>query len=402
MEEMQKITAYKNRSWKWKSTLVLLALLLVGGSYLFFVPKTQKDAYAFVTQPLKKSDLVITVSATGYLEPLESVDVGSEVSGTIEKVYVDYNDRVRKGELLAQLDRTKYQSAVDKAEASLAAMNASLQNAEALLYQAKSTIERDKTLKTSTDGILPSQQDWDRDWANYLSAKAQVANAKAQVNQSRHSLVSAQYDLEKTKIYSPIDGIILVRNVDPGQTLAASFQTPVLFKIAKDLSKMELQVSIDEADIAKIKAGQRASFSVDAYPERKFEGEIKLVRVNSEIVEGVVTYISVLNVDNPELLLRPGMSADVDIIIQTLKDSLNIPKAALLFTPVEPQKKSLFGSDRQTMPKIDPKPHLWVLQNGEPKKIYVKLLGNSGLISAVASDELKENDLLIIAQEKRK
>jgi len=141
----------------------------------------------------------------------------------------------------------------------------------AQLYQAEATVTRNKMLRTSTKGALPAQNDWDRDWANYLTAKAQVSNAKAQVEQAVHALVASKYDLERTTIYSPVDGIILVRDIDPGQTVAASFQTPVLFKIAKDLTKMELQASIDEADIAKVKAGQKANFSVDAYPERRFE-----------------------------------------------------------------------------------------------------------------------------------
>jgi HlyD family secretion protein len=402
MDEMKKVTEYRGRSWKWKAFLGIFVLVLIGLTYFFFAPGSQKEEYSYVTHTLKKSELTLTVSATGYLEPVESVDVGIEVSGTITKVRVDYNDLVTKGQLLAVLDKTKYQSAVDRAQASLSSMKASLQNAQAQLYRASATIERDKSLKTATKGILPSQQEWDNHWADELSAKAQVDNAAAQVSQAKYSLISAQYDLDRTMIYSPIAGTVLVRNIDPGQTLAAAFQTPVLFQIAKDLTKMELKVSIDEVDIAKIKAGQKTIFSVDAYPELTFEGCIKLVRVNSEILDGVVTYIAVLTVDNSNLLLRPGMSADVDIIIETLSETFTAPRSALLFTPLMPQKKKLFGFRSKDTSEIDPKPHLWVLENGQPKKVYVTVLGSSGLLSAVASDELKEEQLLIIAQEKKR
>ena len=401
MEEMQKITGYKNSALKWKIGIAVFILLLGVGGYLFFTPKESKEDYVYVTQPLNKGTLTMTVSATGYIEPVENVEVGSEVSGMIEKVYVDYNDRVKKGQILAQLDKTKYQSALNRAEDSLAAVKASLENMNAQLYQANATVKRNKTLRESTKGRLPSQSDWDRDWANYLVAKAQVDNAAAQVDQARHALVSSKYDLERTTIYSPIDGIVLTRNIDPGQTVAASFQTPVLFKIAKDLTKMELQASIDEADIAKVKAGQTAMFSVDAYPEQRFEARIKLVRVNSEIVDGVVTYKAVMDVDNRNLLLKPGMTADADIITETLSDTFVVPKAALLYIPIKPKAEQMFGFGDRKEPVIDPKPHVWILRNDQPVKAYIKVLGNSGSETAVSSDALKEGDPLIVTQEKR-
>ncbi|MDQ1325293.1 MAG: Efflux transporter periplasmic adaptor subunit, partial [Campylobacterota bacterium] len=307
---------------------------------------------------------------------------------------------VKKGQLLAVLDITKYQSVFDRAKASLEIANASLQSAQAQYYQAQTTMERNKKLKSTSKGALPTQSDWDRDWGNYLLAQAQIANANAQIEQAKHALTSAEYDLKKTKVYSPVDGTILVRNIDPGQTVAASFQTPVLFSIAKDLTNMELQISIDEADIAKIKAGQRATFSVDAYSERLFTAAIKQVRINSEILESVVTYKAIMEVDNKDLLLKPGMSVDADIVIQDVKDAFIIKRAALLYIPVQPKTKNLFSSAEEEKIKIDPKPHVWILKNGEPRKIYVKVLGHNGPISAIDAEGLNEKDGVVISQEK--
>lgn len=401
MEEMQKIVGYKNHKKRWIVFFVILLIAGGAGVYLFFLQGSQRGGYRYVTDPLKKGNLELTVSASGYIQPVESVDVGTEVSGTIEEVYADYNDAVKKGQLLAVLDTTKYQSAFDKAKASLQMADAMLQNAEAQYYQARTTMERNKKLKSTSKGTLPTQSDWDRDWGNYLAAQAQIANAKAQIEQAKHALTSSEYDLGKTKIYSPVDGMILVRNIDPGQTVAASFQTPVLFSIAKDLTKMELQISIDEADIAKIKAGQRATFNVDAYSQRVFDAVIKQVRINSEILESVVTYKAIMEVDNKELLLRPGMSVDADIIVQEVKDAFIIKRAALLYIPVQPKTKNLFSDAEEEKIEIDPNPHVWILKNGMPKKIYVKILGHNGPISAIEAKELNENDNVIISQEKR-
>ncbi|DAB39631.1 MAG TPA: efflux transporter periplasmic adaptor subunit [Sulfurovum sp. UBA12169] len=401
MEEMQKIIQYKNHKTRWIIFFSILFLAVGIGFYSFFIKGSGGTGYRYITDPLKRGNLELTVSASGYIQPVESVDVGTEVSGTIEEVYVDYNDEVKKGQLLAVLDITKYQSVFDRAKASLEIANASLQSAQAQYYQAQTTMERNKKLRSTSKGALPTQSDWDRDWGNYLLAQAQIANANAQIEQAKHALTSAEYDLKKTKVYSPVDGTILVRNIDPGQTVAASFQTPVLFSIAKDLTNMELQISIDEADIAKIQVGQRATFSVDAYPERLFNAAIKQVRINSEILESVVTYKAIMEVNNKELLLRPGMSVDADIVIREVKDAFIIKRAALLYIPVQPKTKNLFSSAEEEKIDIDPNPHVWVLKNGVPKKIYVEVLGHNGPISAINAEELDEDDGVIINQEKR-
>lgn len=403
MQEMHEIKTYKSTTWKYKILFILFLMVVGISTYIFFIQQSKKSNYRYITQSLNKGRLVLTVFATGYVEPLESVNVGTEVSGTIKEVYVDYNDLVKKAQPLARLDKTKYQSVVDKANASLVSAEASLENAKAQLTKEEATILRDKALRESTKGILPSQRDLDINTANYLAAKAQFSSAIAQVNQAKHTLTSANYDLEKTIVYSPIDGVILVRNVEPGQTVAASFQTPVLFTIAKDLTKMELQVSIDEADIAKIKVGQSATFSVDAYPETVFETKIKKIRVNSKLQDGVVTYTAVMDVNNEKLLLKPGMSIDADITTQIIEDSFIVPRAALIYVPVEIKEKkgfALFGSDKDKS-ALDQKPHIWILENNKAKKVYIKVLGSNGSTVAVSSDELKVDDIVILAQEKK-
>ena len=400
MEEMQTIINYHNKTHKWRNWSILILVGTLLSVYYLFFRETQVMDYRYVTEALKKSDLSLTVSASGYIQPLESVDIGTEVSGTIEEVYVDYNDQVKKGALLARLDTTKYQSAYDKSKAALQMSKAALEIAQAQYYQAKTTIERYKKLKESSNGTLPTQSDWEKEWANYLLTKAQIANAQAQIDQASHSLRSAEYDLERTKIYSPINGTVLVRNVDPGQTVAATFQTPVLFSIAKDLSKMELQISIDEADIGKIQTGQKASFSVDAYPDTTFNTIIRQVRINSEVLESVVTYKAIMEVNNKDLLLKPGMSVDADIVTKTLKNAFVVKRSALLFIPVKPKSKSFFGGDRNEKIEVDPKPHVWILEENVPKKIYVTVLGNDGALSAIESDGLQVGQQIIINQEK--
>ncbi|MDX1809993.1 MAG: efflux RND transporter periplasmic adaptor subunit [Sulfurospirillaceae bacterium] len=402
MEDLKKVVEYKGSSIKWKFIFVIFLIMIGVGGYFLYKSKTQNVTYHYVTQPLKDGNLTITVSATGNIQPMESVQVGTEVSGTIEKVFVYYNDKVKKGEPLAQLDKTKYLSNLNQAKASLQASKASLENMNAKLNQASQVIERDKSLKKSTKNALPSKNDWDTDWANYLVAKAQVANAKAQVNQAKQVLSSSQYDYERTTIYSPIDGTILIRNIDPGQTVAASFQTPVLFQIAKDLTKMQLQVNIDEADIAKVKAGQDVTFSVDAYPNRKFKAKVNLVRVNSVIVDGVVTYIAEINFDNSNLLLKPGMSADAEIVTKNLSHVFIVPRSAMLYIPINPTAKKVFGFSKKEKEKVDQKPHVWILKNNKPEKVYVKELGNSGSDAAISSDGLHKGDPIIVMQEKSK
>ncbi len=401
MKKIEEIATYKSTGYK--NSIIyggIVLAIIVAGLFLFSGNDQNQDSY--LTEALKKGDMVIIVSASGYIEPLESVDVGSEVSGTIKEVYVENNDVVTKGQSLALLDITKYQSVVDQNKALLDAAKATLKSAEAKLDKAKSIVDRDKELRESTNDSLPSKNDWESDWATYYSAEADVANAKAQVEKSSHALISAQYDLEQTLIISPINGVVLDRDIDPGQTVAAAFQTPVLFTIAEDLTQMELQVDVDEADIGKVFVGQSATFTVDTYSDELFEAKIKKVRFNSEVVDGVVTYETSMDVNNSQLLLKPGMSADADITTKTIKNVFIVSRSALLFNPVvkKDTKTFAFRSKDKEKDTIDQKSHVWILKDNTPQKVYVKVLEKEGSQSAIASEELNEKDLIIIAQEK--
>lgn len=399
MKEIESIKAYQGI--KKRSIFIYAALFIVLIIAIFMIfAKEDVRKYGYLTSKIEKGDLTVIVSATGYIEPQESVEVGTEVSGTILEVYVDDNDIVKKDQPLALLDKKKFQSVVDQNNAMLEAAKATLENKQAKLTQYESIIERNKALRASTNGRLPSTDEWESDWSDYLSAKADVANAKAQVSEASFALASSEYDLDKTLVVSPTDGIVLKRDIDPGQTVAATFETPVLFTIAKNLTQMKLSVDVDEADIGKVKEGQRALFSVDAYVDHTFEATIKKVLVNSETVDGVVTYETIMDVNNSALLLRPGMSADADITTKTIEDAFIVPRSALLFNPVKEVETKMFQFAQKSTENNDPKPHVWLLEDDIPRKVYVKVLESEGAQSAISSDELKVGDAVIIAQEK--
>jgi len=307
--------------WLWGG--LVLAVLATG---IIWVAKSKTAAVQYVTQPVRRGDLIVTVSATGTLQPIKKVEVGIEVSGTIKTVEVDYNDQVKVGQVLARLDTSKLEAQALQSEASLESARASVQEAEA-------QVARLNRVRELSDGKMPSQSDLD-------TAKATLARAKASVTQWQATLDVNRTDLSKAVIHSPINGVVLTRSVEPGQTVAAAFQAPVLFTLAEDLQQMELQVDVDEADVGQVREGQEAAFTVDAYPDRAFPARITQVRYGSQTVEGVVTYKTVLTVDNSNLLLRPGMTATAVITVNKKDNALLVPNAALRFTPPATQTTS--------------------------------------------------------------
>ncbi len=334
-------------AWQKYAKWAVLALVLIVVGFLIF-GRGEGKAPTYITQEVTRGDLTVTVTATGNLEPRNQVEIGSELSGTVSKVLVDVNDEVEQGQVLAVLDTTRLKAQVLQQESSLASAEARVLQADATTKESKANLARLQKVRELSGNKLPSQQDLDVAEAAVARAEGEAAAARAAVAQSRASLEAVRTDLRKTEIRSPISGVILVRSIEPGQTVAATMTAPVLFIMAEDLKKMELHVSVDEADVGAVEVGQEASFTVDAFPNRRFNARITEVHFASSNTKssassssssasatstGVVTYETVLEVDNPELLLRPGMTATAEIVTTNIQNALLIPNAALRFAP---------------------------------------------------------------------
>lgn len=292
----------------------------------------------FRTEAIRKDRLVVTVNATGTLQPTNEVEVGSELSGIVDTVFVDYNDRVSHGQVLARLDTRKFAADELQSRARLVAAEALLQERRASAVEAEAALRRMDAVRRASNGRVPSRLDYDAANATAARARALVASAEAEIQVARAKLDFDSTNLAKTEIRSPIDGVVLSREVEPGQTIAASLQAPKLFTLAEDLAQMELEVDVDEADVGQVREGQEATFTVDAYADRSFPAKITQLRYASETVNGVVSYKAVLQVANADLALRPGMTATADIVVATVADAALVPNEALRFVP--PQDKT--------------------------------------------------------------
>lgn len=389
--------------------ITLFIVLAAFGSYFFIMKKSSSNStVTYNTQEIKKGDLQVTVLATGNLEPTNSVDIGIEVSGTIKEIYVDFNDEVKVGQVLAKLDTTKLKSQVDSSKASLAIAKANLKETEVTVKNKKLTYDRTLKMFKQSKGKYPSQNDLDDSRFSYEAALAAYDSNKAQVEQANFDLKTSEDNLEKAVVKSSIDGIVLDRAVEVGQTVAASMSTPTLFTLAKDLTKMQLIVSIDEADVANIKEGLDVLFTVDAYPNETFKGRIKQVRLNPIEESGVITYETVVSVENERLLLRPGMTASAKIITKELKDKLLVPNAALRYTPTTQAQSKNRGigfmprgprdsNKAKTLSSSNIKT-IYILENETTKAVKVKVLETDGKFTGVDSRDLKENDKVITSQ----
>lgn len=370
-----------------------LFLVIASAGTWWWTNHKERQKVSYATVPLEIQTLTTSVSATGNIEPTNTVDVGIEVSGTINEVLVDYNDQVNVGQVMARLDTTKLNSKVVSSKALLAGSQASISEAKATLKNAQHEWERVRTMYTSTGGNYPSKQEMDNTSTTVEKAKAQLAVAVAQSDQATAQLNANQDDLRKAVVVSPVNGIVLERKIEPGQTVVASMQTPILFKMAEDLTKMRVIVSVDEADVGEVKENQKVRFSVDAYPNRQFEGKITQLRMNSAIVNGVVTYEAVVEVHNNDLLLRPGMTANASIITGTFKGVPVIPNAALRFTPPIPDNGD---KKKHAKAQADIGQYVWVLKNDTPTKIKVMTGQSDGIMSIVQNSALKVGDRIII------
>lgn len=400
---------------KWAG-IALLALVLLFTLYRCF-SGGEKTQYA--TDPAQKGALTVTVSATGNLKPINQVDVGSEQSGLITHVYVDVNDRVTRGQLLASLDTSRLQDSVNQAQASLAAAQASVGEAQATLAQANATLARQEEVFRLSGGRVPSRTELDAARADQRRAVAGLAASRAQVAAQQAALGTAQTNLSKARIYSPVTGVVLSRDIEPGQTVAASFNAPVLFTIAEDLRQMELEVAIDEADVGQVSDGQQASFTVDAFPGRRFPARITRVNVGSNATSSsssssttsstsgqVVAYTAILSVDNGDQILRPGMTATADIVTSQKHDVLLIPNAALRFRPaaggassssggiasaiVPGPRRGNSGATRTTTTTRGAQQTVYVLgDDGQPRAVQVTTGDTNGTLTEVTSGDLR-------------
>lgn len=385
---------------------VILALTGLGyGAYLWSAGGT---TVSYTTSELKPGNLTVIVTATGSVEPTVQVDVSSEQSGTVREVLVDFNSEVKKGDVLARLDTDKLNADLKAKEAALASARASVSKAEADEQSAKAKLDRLTTLVSSR---VSTQQDLDTAEYTFQAASAARQSADADVISAQAALEQANLSFSKATIASPIDGIVLSRNVDPGATVAASLEAPTLFTIAGDLREMELQVSIDEADVGQVAVGQTATFTVDAFPDQRFPAEITSIRYASETVNDVVTYKGILSVANDELLLRQGMTATADIVVQSVEDGLLIPNAALRYSPPATQTEtaeggsgvfSLFRPPRMA-PASAPEPTgsertIWLLRDGQPVAVNIEIGPSDGQNTVIVTGDVKEGDRVITDQ----
>lgn len=391
------------------SGVIVLALVAVG--VFVWSRREQADAIQYVTQPVTRGYLRVMVTATGNLAPTNQVQVGSELSGIVKSVDVDYDQRVKVGQILAQLDTTKLEAQIDQIEAALGAARAKVQQTEATEQESRTALARAEQL-AARQLVPPSDLDTAR--ATYKRAVADDASAMAAVEQTQATLQASRTDLAKMTIRSPINGVVLARAIERGQTVAASFQAPVLFTLAEDLTKMELDVDVDEADVGHVKSGQEATFTVDAYPDRTFTAHVAAVRLGSQKSEGVVTYETVLYVDNAELLLRPGMTATADIAIRQAKDVVLVPNAALRYVPpnqTESQTSTTGGSLVTRLLPRRPRPErpapestgaegrhqrVWVLRDGQPVGVSITVGSTDGRLTEVTGGDVEPGTALIV------
>ncbi|MDP2121807.1 MAG: efflux RND transporter periplasmic adaptor subunit [Hoeflea sp.] len=390
--------------------LIWLALLLAvaGGGWMWWSAASRTSLPAYVTETVGRTDIVVHVTATGTVQPTGQVEISSELSGTVRSVEADFNDLVKKGQILARLDTDKLEANVELSRASLTASQARLAEATATFDETRDNYDRAVMLEqkkvTTLEGLLKAKAAHDR-------AKAAVKSAEADIRVSEANLKINEANLAKACICSSIDGVVLNRTIEVGQIVASSLQAPVLFTLAADLTKMELRVDIDEADIGKVKVGHEATFSVEAYQGRSFPAVISQLRFAPKTVDGVVTYEAILSIDNADMLLRPGMTATADIKVAEVKDTLAISNAALRFSPPAVAEDTGGGSGllgmifrpptrvAATVPKVstDGRRDIWLLRNGQAVAVSVMPGESDGSKTAITGD-VAEGDLVITDQ----
>jgi HlyD family secretion protein len=348
----------------------------------------------YETAAADRGTIAAKVTATGNLSALLTVQVGSQVSGRVQELFADYNSAVKKGETIAKLDPVLFQAAVEQARAGLLSAEGNLKKDQAQELNTKLIYDRTKTLVTAQ---IVAQSDLDLASANYDAAKAQVEADQSNLESLRAVLHQAQVNLDYTTIVSPIDGTVISRNVDVGQTVAASFQAPTLFVVAQDLRRMQVDTNVGEADVGRLTEGMKATFTVDAFPTRQFIGKLRQIRNASQTLQNVVTYDAVIDVDNPDLLLRPGMTANVVFVAAQKDNVVRLRNAALRFQP-DPQLLTRIGAadPAQTASPQDPnRKSVWVLRANKPVSVAVSTGVSDGTWSELVKGDVQPGDVLI-------
>lgn len=390
-----------------------LGLALIAIIVIVFMARGKSTATQYQTQEVRRGDLTVIVTATGTLQPTNDVEVGSELSGTIKTVEADYNNKVRVGQVLARLDTTKLEAQLTQSKASLQSAKAKALQAQATVTETKAKLSQFQKVRELSGNRVPSQAEMDAAEAAFERAKADSAASQAAVSQAEATMKANETDLSKSVIKSPINGIVLTRSIEPGQTVAATMTTPILFTLAEDLTQMELHVNVDEADIGKVQEGQTATFTVAAYPNRSFDARIIQTRFGSSTTSGVVTYETVLKVNNADLALRPGMTATADITVKKVENALLIPGAALRFTPPVVTKQGSrssgglvgallprpprSGSQQSNQKENNKKEQqVWVLKDKQPSPVSITVGATSGSHTEVTSGNIQPGTAVIV------
>jgi HlyD family secretion protein len=389
--------------WRW-FTVLLVGIAVVVGVMRLRASRPEPGAQ-YQMDTVERGTLTVTITATGELKSLTQVNIGTEISGIVESVNVDFNSPVRVGQILAQVNTEKIEAQAAQARAALLSTEAKRLQSQATFKEAQAELAKLEHVRELSGGRVPSRQEIDSQEATVKRAEAEEAVSAAQVTQSRASLAAIETDIRKAVIRSPIDGIVLDRQVDPGQTVAASFQTPTLFTLAEDLTRMKLIIDVDEADIGTVRVGQHAIFRVDAYPDRMFESKVKEVRSTPKTSNGVVTYQTVLSVDNSERLLQPGMTATAEITVTQVRDATLVPNAALRFTPPAAMQTSGGGfrflprppgSQRRDRSAENGAKRVWTLNGEQLTPIEVALGASDGTVTELRGGQLTPGTQVIV------
>ena len=360
--------------------VLLLGVLLFGCE--------DDSANAYITRKVKKGEIIEKVTASGIINPISTINIGTQVSGTISEIYVDYNTKVKKDQILAQIDPSLFQATVAQRKAALDIAKAQVNVVKNDIVYYKKHLDRVKKLNKSQYSADKELESAQRDYDNAI---AQLALNEAQVSQAEAALQAAEIDLRYTRIVSPVDGIVVSKVVEVGQTVAASFQTPTLFNVAEDLTKMQIETSVVEADIAKVKDGQRVEFSVDSFPDEIFTGIVTQVRNEAITTSNVVTYEVIIEIDNHELKLKPGMTANVEIITSQKEDALLVPNKALRFYVTDANGETKRYADKG----------VWTIQNGKLKRIVVKTGISDEDYTEILEGNLREGMSVVLENKKQ-